>query len=125
MPALPHGLEILTAQHRLNFCTRHSPFNRMHGDQTEPFESGTSAYCGCREVSFRNSLLFRAGIASASVPCLRSLYRTTVSVQKRCAAVQNAAICLRLRYWQSTDNLLTLRKPKAVSTARSFFFALV
>ena len=57
-----------------------------------------------------------------SVPCLRSLHRISA---KRCAAVQNAATCLRLRYWQSTDILLTPCKHKAVSTAQSFFFALV
>jgi hypothetical protein len=116
MPALPHGLEILTAQHRLNFCTRHSPFDRVDGDQTEPLKADQAPTAAAEKFLFATRSIL--GVVSQvygmlpSVPCLRSLHRISA---KRSAAVQNAAICLRLRYWQSTDNLLTpggLNRPK-------------
>jgi hypothetical protein len=123
MPALPHGLEILTGQHRLNFCTRHSPFDRVDGDQTESLKAGQAPIAAAEKFLFATRSILGCG-RKCMVCChqchgFRSLHRMSA---KRCAAVQNAAICLRLRYWQSTDNLSTPRKPKARLNRPKFLF---
>jgi hypothetical protein len=77
MPALPHGLEILMAQHRLNFCTRHSPFDKVGGDQTEPLKADQAPTAAAEKFLFATGSILGGGIACCHQchPCLRSLHR--------------------------------------------------
>jgi hypothetical protein len=62
MPALPHGLEILMAQHRLNFCTRHSPFDKV-GGQTEPLKADQAPTAAAEKFLFATGSISGDGIA--------------------------------------------------------------
>ena len=81
MPALPHGLEILTAQHRLKFCTRHSPFDRVDGDQTEPLKADQAPTAAAEKFLFATRSILGGGIASVWYAAISAMPSFTAPYQ--------------------------------------------
>jgi len=85
MPALPHGLEIFDDTAPIKFLHAAQSFRQAQGAwrSNRTFESGSSAYCGCREVSFCNPLYLRGWYRKCMVCChqCHAFVHCTVSVQ--------------------------------------------